>query len=377
MYYKTYKFRLYPNSTQRSLINKTFGNYRFIYNYFLSKIRFEYKTANENYNYYHEYLTKKYSFLNEIDNYTVKKILSNLDKNYKLLKYCKENLKFKDKYHKNSYFISNCNSNNNSVNYIKLDLKNRKVTIPKLNEIKIRGYKKLLNINGKILSYTISRESNDKYYISILFMINEHASKVKLKMIVGIDLGIKNLLTLSDGKVYENCKYISKYEKRIKTIQLKLSKKVKGSNNYYKYKNKLAILYSKLVNARKHYIHKITTEITDKYDIISCENLHVKNMIMNGKKSNLSKSINDACFNEILRQLKYKSELKGKYFFQIDDYYASSQICSRCDNQDKKYKNLNERNYKCRKCNLEIDRDLNASINIMFEGVKMYIKKYC
>ena len=97
-------------------------------------------------------------------------------------------------------------------------------------------------------------------------------------------------------------------------------------------------------------------------------------MIINGKKNTLSKKLNDACFNEILRQLDYKSRFKGKLFYQIYDYYPSSQTCSGCDNQDKKYKNLNERIYECTKCHLKLDRDLNASINIMFEGIKMYIK---
>ena len=160
-------------------------------------------------------------------------------------------------------------------------------------------------------------------------------------------------------------------------MQRSLARKVKGSENYKKCKQKLATLHSKLTNARKYYIHKITKNITDEYDIIACEKLHTKEMIINGKKTTLSKNINDASFNEILKQLEYKSKFKGKQFYQIYDYYPSSQTCSVCENIDKKYKSLNEREYKCTKCHLEIDRDLNASINIMFEGVKMYMKNYC
>ena len=134
-------------------------------------------------------------------------------------------------------------------------------------------------------------------------------------------LGVKKLVTLSDGTEYENNKYILKYEKRIKRMQRALSRKVKGSNNYFKCKRKLAILHSKLANSRKYYIHKITKNITDEYDIITCEKLHTKSMIIEGKKTTLSKNINDACFNEIIRQLKYKSKFKGKQFYQIYDYY--------------------------------------------------------
>ena len=99
-------------------------------------------------------------------------------------------------------------------------------------------------------------------------------------------------------------------------------------------------------------------------------------MIIQGKTNNLSSKINDATFTEILRQLSYKAKIKGKKFYQVDTYYPSSQICSRCDNQDKKYKDLNEREYKCVKCGQALDRDFNSSINIMFEGLKLYIKSY-
>ena len=194
--------------------------------------------------------------------------------------------------------------------------------------------------------------------------------------IVGIDLGVKKLLTLSDGIIYDNNKYIDKYQKRIKRKQRELSRKEKGSKNYYKCKKELAILYSKLANARKYYTHKITKKITDNYDIITCEKLTTKEMIIKGKTTKLSSKINDATFSEIIRQLLYKSKFKGKKFYQVSTYYPSSQICNRCNNQDRKYKDLTEREYNCPKCGEKIDRDLNASINIMFEGLKLYIKSY-
>ena len=204
----------------------------------------------------------------------------------------------------------------------------------------------------------------------------DEASKINHRTIVGIDLGIKKLLTLSDGITYDNNKYLQKYEKRIKRKQRELSRKQKKSKNYYKCKKELAVLYSKLVNARKYYTHKITKDITDEYDIITCEKLFTKKMITKGKDNKLSKKISDATFSEVLRQLEYKTRFKGKIFNQIDTYYPSSQVCSKCNNQDKKYKDLKERTYKCSKCNQEIDRDFNASINIMFEGLKLYIKNY-
>jgi len=122
-----------------------------------------------------------------------------------------------------------------------------------------------------------------------------------------------------------------------------------------------------------YYLHEITKQITDNYDIIVTEKLQTKNMLQNKK---LSQKIADASFYEIIRQLQYKAKYKGKYFYQIDTYYPSTQTCSVCDNVDKKYKNLNERTYHCCNCNTILDRDLNASINIMFEGLKLHMKKY-
>jgi len=189
---------------------------------------------------------------------------------------------------------------------------------------------------------------------------------------VGLDLGIKKLITLSSGKTYENNRYITKYEEKIKREQKNLSRKQKGSKNYYKNIKKLNGLYIKLFNNRRYYNHKITKEITENYDIISTESLTISKMIMD-KEHHLSKAISDATFNEILEQLEYKAKERGKYFYKISPYYPSSQICSVCNNIDKKYKNLDERMYECNRCYSKLDRDFNASVNIMFEGLKLHI----
>ena len=238
----------------------------------------------------------------------------------------------------------------------------------------IRGYRNLKEIKGRIINATILREPNGKYYVSVVFELPSiNNNYVIPNNIIGIDLGIKKLITLSDGTTFDNNKYVLKYERRIKRLQRSLSRKVKKSNNYYKCKHRLAILYSKLKNARNYYLHKITKQIIDNNDIVVTEKLQIKNMLQN---KNLSKNIQDASFYEIIRQLQYKSKNKGKYLYQIDTYYPSSQTCSICGNIDTKYKKLNERIYKCCNCNNELDRDLNASINIMYEGLKLHMKIY-
>ena len=378
--YKAYKFRLYPNKEQTELINKTFGCGRFVYNHYLDKIKNNgYTNAYNNIKDYTSTLKYEAVFLQEIDSIVIRQSLFNLDNAYKKL-FNKQGgyPKFKSKYNRNSYNTTAVYKSYKDKEYcnIELDLINKKIKLPKLKWVNIRGYRNINSINGKIKNATISKEANGKYYVSILYEMYDEAPKINYRTIVGIDLGIKKLLTLSDGITYDNNKYLQKYEKRIKRKQRELSRKQKKSKNYYKCKKELAVLYSKLVNARKYYTHKITKDITDEYDIITCEKLFTKEMITKGKDNKLSKKISDATFSEVLRQLEYKTRFKGKIFNQIDTYYPSSQICSKCNNQDKKYKDLKERTYKCSKCNQEIDRDFNASINIMFEGLKLYIKNY-
>ena len=378
--YKSYRFRFYPNNKQLELINKTFGSSRYVYNYYLDKMKNKgYVSASTNIKDYTSILRYNTPFLQEVDSIVLTKSIFNLDDDYKkLFNKTGGYPKHKSKNNRNSYNIPSTYKKYKDKEYcnIELDLTNRQIKLPKLKWVKIRGYRNTNNINGKIKNATISREPNGKYYVSILYEMYDKVPIIKPRTIVGIDLGIKKLLTLSDGTVYDNNKYIDKYTKRIKRKQRELSRKEKGSKNYYKCKKELAILYSKLANARKFYTHKITKDITDEYDIITCEQLKTKEMIIKGKDNKLSSKINDATFSEIIRQFQYKARYKGKVFYQINTYYPSSQICSRCSAQDKRYKDLTRREYKCLKCNQEIDRDLNASINIMFEGLKLYMKNY-
>ena len=377
--YKAYKFRLYPDSNQKIIINKTMGCSRYIYNHYLSKMKdFGYVGAYTNIMNYTSNLKYKDTFLQEVDSIIIRQALFNLDNAFqKMFKEHSGYPRYKNKYNKSSYNTCAIYGKYKDKEYcnIEVDLNERIIKLPKLKWLKIRGYRNLNKIVGKIKNATVERESNGKYYVSVLYEQDDIKYKVIPRNVVGIDLGIKKLLTLSDGTSYDNNKYLLKYEKRIKRKQRELARKVKGSKNYYKCKKELSILYNKLANSRKCYIHKITKEMTDEYDIITCEKLKTKEMIINGKKNKLSSKIQDATFSEILRQLSYKSKYKGKDFYQINTYYPSSQICSRCTNQDKEYKDLNKREYKCIKCGQEIDRDLNASINIMFQGLELYMKK--
>ena len=232
-------------------------------------------------------------------------------------------------------------------NSIKIDLKNNLITLPKLKEVSIRGYRNLDNIKGTIKTATIYKEA-DKYYVSITVEEFIELPKLIPTKIVGIDLGIKDLIITSDGIKIRNEKIIEKYEKKIKGLNRWLARCEKGSKNRIKVKIKLQRAYQKLRNARKYLLHIISKEITEENDIIVTEKLKINKMV----QSPLSKKIYDASWAELIRQLKYKSKWKNKLFYQIDTYYPSSQICPRCGYQNKEVKDL----------------------RIMFEGLKLYMK---
>lgn len=313
--------------------------------------------------------------MRDVDSCSLRCALFDLDNSYN--KFFKEKVgypKYKNKYAKNSYRTNLITSiyKNKKYENIKLDLENKEITLPKLKKIKIRGYRNLNQIKGRIINATISREANNKYYVSVVYEEDLVVPPIKQTKIIGIDLGIKDLVITSDYEKYQNEKILQKYEKRLKKYQRRLAKKIKGSNNYYKLKQKLATLHIKIKNARKYLIHQITKKVTEENAIIVTENLKIKNMI---KNKNIAKSLSDASLLEIIRQLEYKTKWKGKIMYKIDTYYPSSQICSKCGYKNGITKNLNVRKYECPNCGSYLDRDYNASENIMFEGLKRYMKE--
>lgn len=257
---------------------------------------------------------------------------------------------------------------------IELDLKNKQIKLPKLGYVKIRGYRNLEVINGNIINVTVEKETTNKYYVSILIDEIDVVNKKKIPTnIVGIDLGIKDLVVTSDGEKYSNPKEIEKREKRLKRLQRKLFRQVKGSNSYYKTKVRIARLHSKIKNSRKHNLINVVNKLVVEHDIIVSEKLKVKEMSGN---HSIAKSILDASFNRICQLLKWKCQLKGKYYYQVDTYFSSSKKCSHCDNKTEVTNDLNVRSWICDTCGSENDRDVNASINIMFQGLKLHYQKY-
>ena len=373
---RAYKFRMYPSVKQQELINKTIGCSRLVYNIMLSKKKDNSKLTSFDMIKEIPKLYNEYPFLKEVDSCSLRCAIFDLENG--LNKYYKKQggyPKFKKKGIKDSYrtnYIKNTYKDKIYEN-IKIDLKNKIITLPKLKEVKIKGYRHLECIKGRIINATIEHIAN-KYYVSIC--VEEEIPNVKSNTasVIGIDMGIKSLITTSEGISYGNPNYLKKYERKIKGLQKGLSRKMKGSNNYNKYKIKLQELYRKLQNARRKTNEEIVCKIIKDNDIIVTEDLSINSMIKVAKKS-LRKNIINSTMSDIIRRLKYKCEWLNKKLIQVNRYYASSQICSSCGNKNKIMKDIKIREYKCPKCGIEIERDINASINIMYEGIISYYKE--
>lgn len=373
--HKAYKIRIYPNTVQKEMIEKTFGCTRFVYNYFLSERKEKYEKEKKSINAYRQLLEltglkRNYLWLKEVDSIALQTCIFNLDKAFENFYHEKGYPKFRAKGKHDSYQTEIRINEYKGIIYesIRIDFKKRKITLPKLKQVKFKGYRNIKYINGKIKSATISKEAN-KYFASVLVEIPFIKPQVNPASIVGLDLGIKDFIVTSNGEKLKN--QVKNYEKRLKGLQKGLSRCKAGSKNRYKMKLKIQRLYLKIKNARKHTIYKLANKILKEDDIIAVENLDVKNMY---KTHSIAKHLNKVPMGDFLRVLKYKAEWLGKKVIEINRYYPSSQICNRCDYKNKEVKDLSVRKWTCPSCGMEHDRDFNASINIMFEGIKIYMK---
>lgn len=358
---KSYKYKIKPNEDQIVLLNKHFGAIRFAYNYFLNERRKEYETNKQtlNYNDNSASLTKlkkleEFKWLKEINSQSLQHSLKSLDDAYNSFFKKRTGFpKFKSKHIKNSFKVPQ---------FVKVI--DSKLIIPKFKDpIKIIQDRKF---KGEIRQCTLSKTPTNEYFVSIL-VETDHKKFEKTGKSVGIDLGIKDFLITSDGYKYKNNRYTKTYAKKLKENQRKLSKKVKGSNRYNKQKLKVATIHKKITNSRMDNLHKVSTELVKKYDTIFLEDLNIKGMIKNLK---LSKHISDVSWSKFISMLEYKALWNDKEIIKIDRFFPSSKTCSCCGYINQNLK-LDIREWACPSCKSKLDRDLNASKNILKEGIKI------
>ena len=372
---KAYKFRIYPTEEQEIFFAKTFGCVRKVYNLMLNDRKKAYEEVKNDPSKKMIFPTpakykEEFPFLKEVDSLALANAQLNLDKAYKNF--------FRDK----SVGFPRFKSKKNPVQSYTTNNQNGTVALIDSKFIKVPKLKSLVRIKlhrqpkGMIKSATISRHASGKYYISLLCKeeINELP---KTNSAIGIDLGITDFAILSDGQKIDNNRFTSKMEKKLKREQRKLSKRAllaknKGiplseAKNYQKQKRKVARLHEKVMNQRTDFLNKLSTEIIKNHDIICIEDLNVKGMLRNHK---LARSISDVSWSSFVAKLQYKADWYGREIIKVDTWFPSSQICSECGHKDGK-KSLDIREWTCPICHTHHDRDINASINILTEGLRI------
>lgn len=305
-------------------------------------------------------LKKKLEWLKEPDKDSLQKALKDLDGAYK--KFFKEGAgfpKFKSKRDNYKSYRTNCTNNN--IRY-----EDKYIRLPKLGFVKIRD-KQIPN--GRILNATISQDPDGRYYCSLCCTDVELIEFPKTNKNVGIDLGLIDFAVFSDGIRIKNNNFYEKSEDKLAKLQREFSRKTSGSSNWNKARLKVAKLQKHISNQRKDFLNKLTTNIVKDYDIISIEDLKVSDM-KETDKSIRNKRVSDVSWSEFRRILTYKTKWYGKILSVVDRYYPSTQICNVCGFRgDKKSENIRE--WECSHCNSELNRDLNASINICNEGIRI------
>jgi len=351
---KAFKYRIYPNEEQREYFAKTFGSTRFVYNRMLSDKIKHYKHTGKMLKNTPAQYKREFPWLKDVDSLALANAQISLEKAYKNF-FRNKNIgfpKFKSK--KNNHWSYTTNNQNGTV-----IIENGHIKLPKLkSKVKIKQHRVF---EGLIKSCTISQNPSGKYFVSVLVECEiEKLSRREDK--VGIDVGIKSFAVMSNQSIIENPKHLRKSEKRLTKLQKDLSRKQKGSCNRAKARIKVAILHEKIANQRLDFLHKISSEIISDNQAIVLEDLKIKTMVQNSK---LAKSISAASWGMFRNMIEYKADWYGREVIIAPANYASSQLCSRCGNQSSQTKDLLCRTYVCPVCGLEIDRDYNASLNLL------------
>ena len=360
---KGIKFRIYPNKEQQSLINQTFGCCRLIYNKGLA-MRNEAFGNGSKIGYFQTsaMLTElkkceDFAFLKTVDSIALQQSLRDLDRGFvNFFQKRATHPIFKSKHnHHQSYRTLNQGNN--------IRIEGKYIKLPKLGYVKIRQSMEV----GKINNVTIEHTPTDKYF-AVLNVEFEPQPRVNNGGMIGIDVGIKEFYSDSNGNVVSNPKYLEKSMHKIIREQRKLSRKQKNSNNRNKQRIKVALVHEKITNQRNDFLQKQSTMLIRENQTICIEELKVKNMMRNHR---LAQHISSASWSKFFDMLVYKSVWYGNNVIKVPAMYPSSQTCSCCGHKNPLVKNLSIRVWECPNCHTVHNRDTNASINILNKGLQM------
>lgn len=374
--YKGIECKIYPNLKQQKKIEQTFGCTRFVWNEMLNMINQRYQNNKELKMLSYPKLSTllpvlkyEYTWLKDVDSVAVQCAVKTLSETFdRFFKGLCRYPKFKSKKISKQSYLSTIRSNN-----IRFNDNQRYIKLPKLGWIKCKSSVQHIE-NSRIKSVTVKRKATGCYYISLL-VESDNQTLPKTNQSAGIDLGLTHLAITSDGEKYNSQRLHLKYQKRLYYWEKRVARRrlkaiknnipLKDAKNYKKAKQQVARIYEKIANTRKDYIHKITTDLVEHYDVIVLEDLKTSNMMKNHK---LARSIASQSWRLFRTFIEYKCAMYGKTSIIVNPY-KSSQYCSSCGFDSGK-KELNIRYWTCPECKTEHDRDINASKNILKFGLE-------
>lgn len=360
---KGVKFRIYPNKEQQNLINQTLGCCRLIYNMGLDMRNKAFENGEKvGYTQTSAMLTElkrndKFTFLRDVEAVALQQSLRDLDKGF--VNFFQKRARhpwFKSK-HNNHQSYRTINQNN------KIRIVGKYIRLPKLGYVKVRQSMDV----GKINNATVVRTPSGKYFV-VLNVEFEPEIKQNNGGSIGIDVGIKEFYSDSNGSVVNNPKHLEKSMHKLAREQRRLSRKQKGSNNRNKQRIRVAKAYEKITNQRDDFLQKISTMLISENQVICIEDLKIKNMVRNHK---LARHINSVSWGKFFNMLEYKANWYGNKIIKVPTMYPSSQTCSCCGYKNPLVKNLAVRKWECPDCHTKHDRDTNASINILNKGLSI------